>query len=46
MIDFINEFIGGDIANYPFIGACLGTMMAAVVIFMFYTIVASLFRFR
>lgn len=46
MIDFINNFIGGSISDYPFIGACLGTIMACVVVFMFYTIIASLFRFR
>lgn len=46
MADFINNFIGGSIDSYPFLAAVLGTVMACTVVFMFYTIVASLFRWR
>lgn len=46
MSDFINQFIGGSIAQYPFLMTVVGTIMAATVVFMFYTIVGSLFRFK
>lgn len=46
MSDFINNFIGGAITDYPFLMTVVGTIMAATVVFMFYTIVGSLFRFK
>ena len=46
MADFINDFIGGSISSYPFVAAVLGVIMASTVVFMFYTIVASLFRWK
>lgn len=46
MFDFLTEFVGSAITDYPFLGAVLSVILASVVLFMFYTIVASLFRFR
>ena len=46
MADFINDFIGGSISSYPFVAAVLAVIMASTVVFMFYTIVASLFRWK
>lgn len=46
MADFISNFVGGGISNYPFLMAVVGTIMASSIIFMFYTIVASLFRWK
>ena len=46
MADFINNFVGGSIADYPFVAAVLGVVMSSVVVFMFYTIIASLFRWK
>lgn len=46
MADFINNFIGGAIQSYPFLMAVMGTVMASTVVFMFYTIIASLFRWK
>lgn len=46
MADFINNFVGGSISQYPFLLSVVGSIMASTVIFMFYTIVASLFRWK
>lgn len=46
MADFINDFVGGAITGYPFLTSVLGVIMSCVIVFMFYTIVASLFRWK
>lgn len=46
MADFLNNFIGGGIESYPFLMAVMGTVMSSTLLFMFYTIVASLFRWK
>lgn len=46
MADFINNFIGGAITSYPFLSAVMGTVMASTLLFLFYTIIASLFRWK
>ena len=46
MIDFIVSFIGQGITAYPFLVAVLSVILASVIFFMFYTIVASIFRMR
>lgn len=46
MIDFLQEFIGSSLMDYPFLAYAVATILAGCIIFMFYTIVASLFRIR
>lgn len=46
MFDFLTEFVGSVITDYPFLGAVLSVILASVVLFMFYTIIASLFKVR
>lgn len=46
MIDFITSLLGETINDYPFLVADLSVILAALVCFMFYTIVASLFKVR
>lgn len=46
MTDFINSFVGNQITDYPFLAAVLGVIMSAIIFFLFYTIVASLFKVR
>lgn len=46
MADFINNFVGGSISDYPFLLTVLGCIMSSTVLFMFYTIIASLFRWK
>lgn len=46
MTDFINSFVGNQISDYPFLAAVLGVIMSAIIFFLFYTIVASLFKVR
>lgn len=44
MYDFIIAFVGGHISDYPFLVTILSCIMSSVIIFMFYTIVARVFR--
>lgn len=46
MYDFIVSFIGGGIDKYPFLVSILSLILASVIFFMFYSIVATLFKVR
>lgn len=46
MYDFIVSFIGEPIADYPFLVCVLSIILASVIFFMFYTIIATLFKVR
>lgn len=46
MYDFIIAFVGGHIADYPFLVTILACIMSAVIFFMFYTIIAAIFRVK
>lgn len=46
MYDFILSFVGGNIRNYPFLTMVLATIMCSVIFFMFYTIIARVFRVK
>lgn len=46
MIEFIYSFVGTALRDYPFLAAVLGVIMSSIIFFMFYTIVASLFKVR
>lgn len=46
MYDFIVNFIGEEIAAYPFLVCILSVLLSAVIFFMFYSIIATLFKVR
>lgn len=46
MFDFFNTFIGEALSDYPFIGVVCSVIVSSVIFFMFYTIVANLFKMR
>ena len=46
MYDFICDFIGSPIEGYPFLVCILSVILAGVIFFMFYSIVATLFKVR
>lgn len=44
MYDFIIAFCGTQLQNYPFLTAIVSCILSSTVLFMFYTIVARVFR--
>ena len=46
MYDFIVSFIGSQIQGYPFLVCVLSVILASVIFFMFYSIIATLFKVR
>ena len=46
MYDFIVSFIGSPIADYPFLVSILSIILSGVIFFMFYSIIATLFKVR
>lgn len=46
MFDFFNNFIGSALSDYPFIAVVCSVIVSSVIFFMFYTIIANLFKMR
>lgn len=46
MYDFIIAFVGTRISDYPFLVAIMACIMSSVIFFMFYTIIARIFRVK